>query len=211
LRVDERDGDIFLPKIVVEAGTAADEFVDFTGNFNSAETGADNNEIQIVAAAIGIRGSFGFLHLKDDMLAEINGVAHDFESKSVFGHAGNDAEVAVGTAGDDDVIEVESSEGTIFVLVRNFTGVKIDSLYALGAAVYAGEHLAERGGGSVGVDRGAGDIGEKRMKDHVIFAIEEQNFAVGLAEFGAERFCKLYGGESSADDDYSYWLHVLLL
>src|SRR5208282_580081 len=116
----------------------------------------------------------------------------------MFGHARNDAEVAVGTAGDDDVVEVERSEGTVFVLVGNFTGFKIDSLYALGAAAYAGKHLAEGGGGGVGVDGGSGDVGEKRMKDHVIFAIEEENFTVRGAELGAKSFCELYGGESSA-------------
>jgi hypothetical protein len=46
------------------------------------------------------------------------------------------------------------------------------------------------------------------MKDHVIFFVEEEDFAVGGTKFGAESFCELNGGESSADDDYSDWLHV---
>jgi len=67
--------------------------------------------------------------------------------------------------------------------------------------------LAERGRGCVDIDGSAGDIGEKRVKDHVVFAVEEENFTVGGAELGAESFCKFYGGESSTDNDNADWFH----
>ena len=71
--------------------------------------------------------------------------------------------------------------------------------------------MAEWGSGGVDVDGGSGYIGEERVEDHVIFAVVEEDFAVGVAEFGTESFCELYGGKSSADDDYSDWFHGLLL
>jgi hypothetical protein len=52
--------------------------------------------------------------------------------------------------------------------------------------------LAQWGGGCVRVDGSSGYVREEGMKDHVVFAIEEKN-----------------GGESSTDNDYSNWVHLL--
>ncbi|MGB2634682.1 MAG: hypothetical protein WAM58_12175 [Candidatus Acidiferrum sp.] len=69
--------------------------------------------------------------------------------------------------------------------------------------------LRARRGGGVDVDGGSSDTGEQQVEDHVIFTVEKEDFAVGAPEFAAEGFCKLYGGESSADDDYPDWFHCL--
>jgi hypothetical protein len=47
------------------------------------------------------------------------------------------------------------------------------------------------------------------MKYHVVFATEEKNFALGRAELAAKSLGELNGGEASADNDYSYWVHLL--
>jgi len=141
--------------------------------------------------------------LTDDVLAEIDGVAHDFEGESVLGHARDDAEVAVGTASNGQVIVVQTRQDAVSIVIFNLGGSQIDPLDALGAAANAGEHLAKGGCGGVGVDGGSGDIGEQGMKDHVVLAIEEENFTVGWAQLAAKSFCELNGGKSSADDDHS--------
>jgi hypothetical protein len=143
------------------------------------------------------------LHLSDDVLAELDGIAHDFEGEGVLGHAWNDAEVALGATGDDEVVVVEASEGAVAVVKFNLGGLQVDPLHALGTAANAWEHLAKRGCGCIAVDGGSGDIGEQRMKDHVVLAIEEENFTLGWAQLAAKSFCELNGGKSSADDDHS--------
>src|SRR5271170_1961727 len=45
------------------------------------------------------------------------------------------------------------------------------------------------------------------MENHMVFAVEEENFAVGGAELCPENFCEFYGRKSSTDDDDSCWLH----
>jgi hypothetical protein len=80
-------------------------------------------------------------------------------------------------------------------------------LYAFSSATYAGQHLAERSSGGVDIDGGSGDVGKEGMKDHVVLAVEEENFTVGRAQLAAKSFCELNGRKPSADDDHSYWLH----
>jgi hypothetical protein len=77
------------------------------------------------------------------------------------------------------MIVVQTCEDAISIVKFNFRGGEIYSLHALGAATYAGEHLAERSSSGVDVDGGSGDIGEERMKDHVVFAVEEENLTLG--------------------------------
>jgi hypothetical protein len=54
-------------------------------------------------------------------------------------------------------------------------------VHAFGAALDAGQHLAQWGGGGVRVDGSSGYVREEGMKDHVVLAIEEKNFALGPA------------------------------
>lgn len=90
-------------------------------------------------------------HLTDDVLAEVDGIAHDLEGEGVLSHAGNDAEVAVRAAGDDHMVVVEAGETAVAIVIFDLGGGEVDSLHAFGAATDAGEHLAERGGGRVNI------------------------------------------------------------
>jgi hypothetical protein len=47
------------------------------------------------------------------------------------------------------------------------------------------------------------------MKYHVVFATEEKNVALGGAELAAKSLCELNGAETSTNNDYSYWVHLL--
>ena len=47
------------------------------------------------------------------------------------------------------------------------------------------------------------------MKYHVVFPAEEKNVALRGVELSAKSLCELNGGEASADNDYSYWVHLL--
>src|SRR5208282_1893226 len=116
---------------------------DFAADLDTAETGAHDDEMEKPAAAFRIVGGFGTFHLTDDMLAEIDGIAHDFEGEGVLGHAGDDAEVAIRTAGDDHMVVVQAGQSAVAIVIYDLGGGQVDSLYALGAAADAGEHLAE--------------------------------------------------------------------
>src|SRR6266481_4155191 len=82
-------------------------------------------------------------------------------------------------------------------------------MHALGAATHAREHLAERGRGGVDIDRSSSNVGEKRMKHHVVLAVEQENLALGSGQLVAKSFRELYGRKSSTDDDHSDLLHFL--
>lgn len=207
LGMDHGHDDIFFAEVAVEAGAAANEFVEFAGNFNATETGAHDDEMEIRAATLGIAGGFGLFHLTDDVLAEVDGVAHDLEGESVLGHAGDDAEVAVRATSDGQVIVVQTRQDPVPIVILNLGSSQIDPLDALGAATYAGKHLAERSGGGVDIDGSSRDIREQGMKNHVVLAVEEENFTVRRAQLAAKSFCKFYGGKPSTDDDYSDWFH----
>lgn len=47
------------------------------------------------------------------------------------------------------------------------------------------------------------------MKDHMVFAVEEENLAIGWAEFSAQSFREFYCRKSSADDDDSDCFHCM--
>jgi hypothetical protein len=82
-------------------------------------------------------------------------------------------------------------------------------LHTLGPALDAREHLTQRGGCGVRIDRRSGYVREERMKYHVVFPAEEKNVALRRAELAAKSLCELYGGEASTNNDYSYWVHLL--
>jgi hypothetical protein len=168
----ERDTDIVFAEIAVEAGAAANELIDFAGDFDTAETGSHDDEAEMPTTEIRISSGFGEFHLMDDVLAKIDGVAHDFEGEGVIAHSGYDSEIAFRAAGNDDMIVVQAYEGSVAIVELDFRGGKVYSLHALGTATYARKHLAERGGGGVGIDGGSSNVGEERMKDHMVLAVE---------------------------------------
>jgi hypothetical protein len=80
-------------------------------------------------------------------------------------------------------------------------------LYALGAATHSREHLAERRCCGIDINGGSGHVGEERVKNHVVLAIEEENLTLGTLEVAAKSFSELYRGKSSSDNNYPDWLH----
>jgi hypothetical protein len=102
---------------------------------------------------------------------------------------------------------VQTCQDPVSIVIFNMGSSQIDPLDPLGAATYAGQHLAERSGGGVDIDRGSRDIREQGMKDHVILAVEEENFTVRWAQFATKSFCEFHGRKPSSDDDHSDWFH----
>lgn len=87
---------------------------------------------------------------------------------------------------------------------------EVNSLNPLGATLDSRKHLSQRSNSCVGVNRSSSDIRQEGMKYHVVFAIEQQNLALGTAQLVAEGFCKLYGCKSSTNNDDSYFLIISL-
>jgi hypothetical protein len=50
---------------------------------------------------------------------------------------------------------------------------------------------------------------EQRVENHVILAVEEENFAVGWAQLAAKSFCECYRCKSSPNDNHLDWLHLV--
>jgi hypothetical protein len=80
---------------------------------------------------------------------------------------------------------------------------------AHGAAADPREYLTQRGGGRVRINGGSGDIRQKRMKHHMVFAAEQKNLTLGIAQLSAKSFCELDCRKSSTNDDYPYRLHFI--
>src|SRR5262249_30026731 len=110
--MDDGDDHVLPAEVAVKAAAAADQLVDFSGKLYTAEAGTDNDEVKVPAPAIGVSSDLGMLHLVDDMLAEIDGIAHDFEAKRMVGHSGDDAQVALGTTGNHHVVVVQARQRT---------------------------------------------------------------------------------------------------
>ncbi len=110
LGMDQGDNNVFLFEVAVKAGAAANQFVDFSSDLNAAETCSHDNEAEVPAQAIGVARCFSLFQLAYDVLAKVNGVAHDLEGKSMLGHARDDTQVAFRAAGDHDVVVMQASE-----------------------------------------------------------------------------------------------------
>src|SRR5271168_5189142 len=181
--MDHGDDHIFFCEVAVETRAAADELVDFAGDFDAAEACAHNDEAEMAASAFGIAGGFG-----------------------LFRYSGDDGEVAFGAAGDGYVVVVKARERAAFRFKYNLGGGEVNSYDALGAAFDTGEHLTQWSNSRVDVDGGSGDIREERVEDHVVLAVEEENFTFGSAHLPPEGLCEFYGCKSSTDDDNSHGL-----
>src|SRR5262245_49447298 len=159
LGVDDRDDYVLFAEVVVKAAAAANQLIDFSGKLYTAEAGSDNDEAKMPTPAIGVSSSLGMLHLVDDMLAQIDGIAHDLEAKRVIGHSGDDAQVALGTTRNDDMVVVQARQRTGSIVKLNLRRTKIYSLHSLRATADGRKHLAQGGRRSVRIDGGSRDIG----------------------------------------------------
>src|SRR5260370_3829751 len=119
LGMDQADNNSFLAEISIKAGAAANELIDFAGDFYAAETCSHDDEAKMPTAEIGIRGGLGGFHLTNDLLTKIYCVAHDFEGEGVFAHSGNDSKVAFGAAGAHDVVIVQACQRTSYIVELN--------------------------------------------------------------------------------------------
>jgi hypothetical protein len=138
LRMDHGYDDIFFAEIAVKASAATNKLVQFARHFNPAEAGAHDDEMEKLAASLGIGGCFGVFQLTDDVLPKVDGIAHDLESESVLGHAWNDAEIAVRTTGKDQMVVVQVRPNAVALVIFNFGAGQVDSFHPLGTAANAG-------------------------------------------------------------------------
>jgi hypothetical protein len=205
----QRDHDIVFPKVPVEARAAPDKFIDFSGDFDAAEARSHDDETEVPAAALWIQRGLGLFHLTHDVLAKINRIAHDFERERVLDHSGDNSQVAFGTASNDHVVVMHAGRRAISVLEFNLRAGEVYSLRALGSAIDARKHLPQRGCSCVRIDRSSRYIRQEWVKDHVILAAEQENFALGGAELLSEVFRELNGRKTPTNDYYSDWLHSL--
>lgn len=95
---------------MVKAAAAANQFVDFSRDFDAAEARSHDNEAEIPAPPLGIAGSLGLFHLTYNVLAQVYGIAHNLEGEGMLGHSRDDAQVAFGAAGNHHVIVVQAVE-----------------------------------------------------------------------------------------------------
>jgi hypothetical protein len=205
--MDQSDADIFFVEIPVEASAAPDELVDFSGNLYAAEACSNDDETQIPPAQLQSAAGLRIFHLADNVLTEIDRVAHDLEREGMFAHARNNAQVALCAARNHNMVISRPNQRSPAVIKLKFTCSQIYAMYTLRAATDTRKHLTERRSGGVGINRGAGDVCEERVKDHVVFAAEDHNFAFGRPEFLTKSLRTLNRSESSANNDYSYWSH----
>jgi hypothetical protein len=205
--MNKRDHHVVLVKVMVKAGAAAYQFVDFSGDFHAAETRSNDNEAEVPAPALGIARGLGPFHLIDDVLPQVYGVSHYLEWEGMLGHSRDDAQVTFGAAGDYHVIVVQAIEHAAVVVESYLRERKIDSLDALGAAINFGKHLAERSSRRVDIDGRPGHVRQERVEDHVILRVEKENFTIGRGKFAPQGLGKLHGGKSAADDNDSCSAH----
>jgi hypothetical protein len=203
----QRDHDIVFPKAPVEARAAPDKFIDFSGDFDAAEARSHDDETEVPAPAIWIRRRLGLFHLTHNVLAKINRITHDFERERVLGHSGDNSQVAFGTASNYDMVVMHTVQRAISVLELNFGVGEVYSLHALGSAIDTREHLPQRGCSCVRIDGSSRYIREEWVKDHVILAAEQQDFALGWTQFFSEVFRELNGRKTSTNGYNSDWLH----
>src|SRR5262249_24933479 len=72
--VNERDRHIFGAEVLEEARAGFDEVVDFAGDFDAAESAADDNKRQVSPAAFRVVARFGLLQLLENLGAQREGV-----------------------------------------------------------------------------------------------------------------------------------------
>ena len=141
LGMNQADHHIFFAEISIKTRATANELIDFTRQFYAAEAGTDNDEAKVPAPTLGVSGSLGMLHLVDDMLAKINGIAHDLEAKRMVGHSGDDSQVALGATRNHNVVIVQAGLRTRSIVKLNLRRMKVYPLYSLRAALDTGKHL----------------------------------------------------------------------
>jgi hypothetical protein len=180
--VDERDGYFVFLEIPVKAGATAHQFVNFPRDLNSAETSSHDNEAQMPAAPLAVICYLGLFHLAHDVLAQVDGIAHHLETEGMLGHSGGNAEITLRSTGNHDVVVRQSTQGAAAIFEFDFGGSQVDSVHALRPARHSGKHLAQRCGCRIYVYGRSGDVREKWVKYHMVFAIEQDNLALGRSK-----------------------------
>jgi hypothetical protein len=104
---------------------------------------------------------------------------------------------------------MQARQRTGSIVKFNLRSAKVNPLHALRATPNTRQHLAQRGGRGVGIDRSTRDIREQWVKHQMILAVEKKNLALRNRQFFTKRFCELYGRKSASDDNNSYGLHSI--
>jgi hypothetical protein len=102
---------------------------------------------------------------------------------------------------------MHAHQRAISVLELNFGAGEVYSLHAFGSALDAREHLPQWGCSCVRIDGSSRYIRQEWVKDHVILAAEQKNFALRRTQFAPEVFRELNGRKTSTNDYNSDWLH----
>ena len=82
---------------------------------------------------------------------------------------------------------------------------QIDRANGLGPATHAGEHLTQWRGNRVGIERGSRHLGQQRVKDHVVLAVEDHDLAFLRGQPAPQRPGALHAAEPAAHNHDSPW------
>jgi hypothetical protein len=198
--MDQSYPDFVLGKIPVETGAPPDQVIDFAGQFDPAESSANDYERQIKPAPLWVLAGFRLLQLLNDVDAEAYRISHRLERERVVAHSGNHAQIAVRATGNYKVIVIRPLDLALIVLVFNLARCSIDAVYALGSALYSRQHLPERRRCGIRVDGGSRNISQERVKHHVVFFAEQENVTIVWREFSSQSFCAFGCGKTAANN-----------
>ncbi len=172
-----------------KAVRAPQQIVNFTRHFHATKAAPDDNKREIVMLERLVLTYLRFFQQLHDMKPQRNRIANRFEGKSVIGHARHGAKIHSRATRQHEVVIGHGTGSIVIAVVGNFTGVEINVLHLLSAAVDGWQHLAQRGGHGIRVDRSTGDFRQQRVKDHMIFTIEQND----LTSLGRKVFTQSFG------------------
>jgi len=122
-------------------------------------------------------------------------------------HARHNVEIGDAPATDHQVIEPHPIGLAVFPMVLDLVLFEIHSTDLLGPAKYPGQKLSKRHNHVQRIDGRSYYFSQQRAEDQVVLPIEQHHLGLFPTQLAAQRLGALGTAKSTANDDYSLFVH----
>ncbi len=198
--VKDLNAQVFAAQRRIKPQAAIKQVIDLTGHLDAAEPAADHREAEQPAAAFGVGLRLRVLQLRDDPVAQHDGVAQRLERQGMSPRARDDAGIDHHAAGQHKVLVGLCLDAAVFQLILNPPPGQVQSRHDGRAAAGVFQELPDRPDHMQRVDGRPDNFGQHRRKSQEVFLTNENNLPA-RRQPAFEIAGKISAGKSAADDN----------
>ena len=191
---------------------ATDQLAHLGDGLDAREAGSNHHEAQQLLLDRGIFRHVRRLQTADHVGAQAVRVGEVLHGQRVLGQSGEALQIDAGAERDDELVVIEIHRDAARALHDDhLLLVEVDAHDFGLTHLQPVQQLAERHHRVGGMDRGGGDLGQKRLKDEIVVGVDEFDLELAAATEPLERLGREYAPEAAADHQHFLFSHGLIV